>query len=114
MELQKCMHGEPVVQVPSHGVAKMHAWKASGALAGMRSWLLDGGFIEKKRDPTAGVPLHEVAKMHAWEASGAGMRSWLLDGGFIEKKWAPIAEVPLHEVASMRGKRTVQACSLGC
>ena len=43
----------------------------------MRSWLLNGGFIEKKRDPTVGVPLHEVAEMHAWGASGAGMRSSL-------------------------------------
>ena len=63
MKLQKCMHGKPVVQacslgcwmgdllrknelliaeVPSHEVAKMHAWKASSA--GMRSWLLNGGF----------------------------------------------------------------------
>ena len=43
----------------------------------MQSWLLNGGFIEKKRDPTVEVPLHEVAEMHAWEASGAGMRSSL-------------------------------------
>ena len=57
--------------------------------AGMRSLLLNGGFIEKKRDPIAEVPLHEVAKMHAWGASGAGMRSWLLNGGFVEKKRAP-------------------------
>ena len=51
-----------IAEVPLHEVAKMHAWKASGA--GMRSWLLDGGFIEKKRDPIAEVPLHEVASMH--------------------------------------------------
>ena len=65
----------PIAEVPLHEVAKMHAWKASSA--GMQSWLLNGGFIEKKRDPTVGVPLHGVAEMHAWEASGAGMRSSL-------------------------------------
>ena len=58
----------------------MHAWKTKGA--GMRSWLMNGGFIEKKQEPIAEVPWHEVAKMHAWEASSAGMRSWLLNGGF--------------------------------
>ena len=56
MRLQKCIHGKPVVQVPSHEVAKMHAWKASGA--GMRSWLLNG-FSEKKRPPNVeGVNIH--------------------------------------------------------
>ena len=75
-----------IAEVPSHEVAKMHAWKASSA--GMRSWFLNWGFTEKKWAPIAGVPLHEVAKMHAWKASGAGMQPWLLNGEFIEKKRA--------------------------